>query len=164
MEHSNDNNPEQRIIVPIDENDTENCRILWLSVIVQNLNDSLYKSDKYPFKKRRVEALEWFAAPGGEGSDFAMVCNLANVDFQETKTRIDDFIAGRQNSIDFRCLRRGEHGSTTSARREYMARKRRTEERRSKDFIITPEFFKKTNTKKPSNKNSWIDKLSCPAA
>jgi len=162
----NNNTAEERIIVPIDEHDTEKCRVLWLAVIMQNLSDGLNHSDKYPFKQRRIDALKWFEAEEGEGSDFAMVCDLAGIDFERTKKRIDGFISGRLNSIDFRCLRKSVDGTPNSkSRREYLTRQRRTEESRAKKVSITPGmFFDKQDLRETAQNKSWREKLKRPAA
>ena len=122
---------EQRITVEIEEEDGDACRLLWLSVILQNLSDALYKSDSYPFEQRRKDAREWIEAREGAASDLAMVCSLAGVDFQRTKQRLDLFVSGELKSIDFRCLRKGKcTDSIPESRSTYLGRKRRYEAKR----------------------------------
>jgi len=109
-----------RPIEIIEQGDEDICRTLWLSVIVQSLGDALTKSNKPPFKKNRREALEWFAAEEGEGSDFATVCNLAGLDFRLTQERISQFLNHELEAIDFRCIRkckRPTHISTKTFRK-----------------------------------------------
>lgn len=142
--YTNDNSIESTITVTVSE--AEHYRVLWLSVIMQQLSDALSTSNKYPFNKRRKEALEWFEAKNGDGSDFAMVCELAGVSFTLTKKRIQLFLNREIEAVDFRCLHKGLSGDSIPMNRSsYLARMRKRDERRKQrnTRVISREFFRR---------------------
>lgn len=143
----NECNQENRVIVPLSEEDGDICQVLWLSVIMQGLSDALSDSDQYPFKQRREEALRWFAAGKGYHSDFAMICDMAGVDFKMAKERINLFLTGELPVIDFRCFRKGNlYAPATESRKRFFKRAREKELRgkiRRPISALSPEHFRK---------------------
>ncbi len=135
-------NSQTKITVMIEQGDEGVCRTMWLSVIVQSLSDALTTSNKHPFGRNREEALKWFAAEEGEGSDFATICNLAGVNFRQTQERINLFLNDELEALDFRCIRKGKLGATES-RKTFMRRARKNVERRKAKLHITPKSFRK---------------------
>jgi hypothetical protein len=67
----NDNTPREALT--INESETDLCKLIWQAVVVQALYDLANKNDK----AIAMAASSWFA--GGQGSDFEMVCDLANI-------------------------------------------------------------------------------------
>ena len=134
----NECNAENRLVVPVDEAEGDVCKLMWLSVIMQALSDALSTSDNYPFKQRRDDALEWFSAEEGSGSDFATVCTLAGVDFKMTKERIGMFITGELSAIDFRCFRKGNFDDQPTESRNGFFKRIREKEMRGKIRRPTP--------------------------
>lgn len=112
----------------IAEGDEENCRRLWLSVMIQHYLDAIGKFGKGPIQDR---ALAWFEAREGINSGLYEVCYFASLDFDKTRRRFAELIKERSEVIDFRMLKRGkEENQTPQNRRRYYRRKDRNEKLR----------------------------------
>lgn len=68
--------------IPIDENETEQCKSLWRAVVIQALYDLSGSAGTIEKKIRRANSYAWFSELPHDGgmNDFSMVCDLAGID------------------------------------------------------------------------------------
>ena len=114
----------------IAETDDDLCRSLWLSVILQMIIDARTESRKPPNIRRREEALEWLDAEDDQGSDFAMICDLAGIDFELMRRKAWRIVRNGTELLDFRCLRKPQiHNRAGECRTKFLRRTRRRHQR-----------------------------------
>jgi len=125
------NQEQEREIQPIDECDTELCRALWVATALQAVVDARSNSSKKELQKAKAEALEWLQAKEGEGSDFAYVSNLADIDYKKAQSRLLEIVNDPDKIADFRCIKKALLGNRgMELRSKYFKRMRRQEEQR----------------------------------
>ena len=79
---------------PIPEGDDDLCRALWLSVIIQAVNDAKSNRSRPCYKKDRLCALKWIKGTrDNDREDFEEVCELAGVDPIKLRRIIDKALA-----------------------------------------------------------------------
>ena len=117
---------------PIDESETELCKALWVSVALQTVVDARSDSPKKTAQHDKRNALIWLKARDEEKSDFAMVCNLAGLDFQKTRARLLKIVSDKNESADFRCIKKALiENRGLELRSKYLKRIRKQESARS---------------------------------
>jgi len=113
---------------PIDESETDSCRALWVSVMVQAVVDARSKRSKPEYKRAKQEAIEWLEAAEGEQSELAETCALADLEFESTRKKLLELATDESDGVDFRCLRKAIMGNhQNELRSKYLARMRRRE-------------------------------------
>lgn len=126
MEHRDDFC--SRPSTPIDETETDLCRAIWIAVAMQSIIDASSRSRKKAAIKAREEATQWLMDNDDEGSDFAMVCDLAGIDpgmLRKSFLRVQHIPS---ESIDFRCLKKcGINNRGIESRKRYFARVRKND-------------------------------------
>ena len=95
---------DEREGIEIDETETDLCRGLWLAVLMQICTDAKTKGSDSRARKIKADALAWLAQPN-EDSDFATVCELADVKPAIIRERVRSFLRTGE-STDFRVLRK----------------------------------------------------------
>ena len=122
---------EERESQPIDETETDLCRTLWVSTALQAVVDARSKSKKRSLKKAKAEALEWLQATEGEESDFAVVCDLAGIDYKLARYRLLEIVQSTEETADFRCIRKTlQSNRGAELRSTYFKRMQRLETQR----------------------------------
>ena len=123
---NNDDNFELTFEATIAETDDDLCRSLWLSVILQMIIDARSESRKPSNIRRRDEALDWLDAEDEEDSDFAMICDLAGIDFETMRRKAWRIVRGKSEQLDFRCLRKPQiQNRAGESRSAFLGRTRR---------------------------------------
>jgi hypothetical protein len=124
----------------IDETEADLARCVWISVILLAVNDARGKGCN---AHDRASAVAWLEARGGIRSEFATVCSLAGLDFEQMKTRVQTALSDPAYFVDFRCaMKRLRPAKIQETRGHYFrrnergARKRR--QRNSHRFALTP--------------------------
>ena len=97
----------------MEENQYNRChepagyRSIWISTIVQALVDAVSVNRDPPLQKAKREAIEWLSQPNKD-SDFATVCEMANIEPAVVKNLLNAIIEGRSKRANFRWWRRDE--------------------------------------------------------
>lgn len=118
---------------PIDEADLDLCRALWVSVALQAVVDARSNSKKRELLRNKEEALNWLAAEEDAESDFALVCDLAGIDFKKAQARLLQIVADPDETADFRCIKKAlTDNRGHELRSKYLCRIRRQEKQRLK--------------------------------
>lgn len=118
---------------PIDEADLDLCRALWVSVALQAVIDARSNSKKREFVRSKEEALEWLNAEKEEESPFALVCDLAGIDFKEARKRLLTIVDSPNELADFRCIKKALLDNRGhELRSKYLGRMRRQQRLREK--------------------------------
>lgn len=122
---------DERKSQPIDEGDTDLCRALWVSTALQAVVDARSESQKRSLKKAKADALEWLQASKEEESEFAVVCDLAGLDYRSTRSRLLEIVKSPEETADFRCIRKAlQCNKGTELRSVYFKRMQRLETKR----------------------------------
>lgn len=115
----------------IAEGDEENCRRLWLAVIVQQYLDALGKFGEGPIQ---VHARIWLEGREGINSGLYEACFYAGIDFEKTRKRFAELLKGGSEVIDFRMLKLDkEKNQTPQNRRRFYKRKDKSDELRRRN-------------------------------
>ena len=115
----------------IEDSETELCSTLWICVALQAVVDARNKSKKGKYEQYKRQAINWLRAPEGENSEFAMVCQLAGLNFEKTRTRLLRIASNKNETADFRCIKKALLGNRgMELRSNYLKRMRRQEKMR----------------------------------
>lgn len=115
----------------MDESETELCKALWISAALQAVVDARSKGNNPKAQRYKRRALIWLRAKEGEKSDFASVCNLAGLDFQKTRARLLKIAVSKEETADFRCIKKALlENRGLELRSKYLKRMRRQEKAR----------------------------------
>ena len=94
-----------------DVNDSdEGYRSIWISTIIQALIDAVSVDKDPTIQKARREAIAWISQPERD-SDFATVCELANIEPKVVKNLLEAVQNGRVKRTNFRWWKRGFDGA-----------------------------------------------------
>lgn len=140
MKNDNEEAITKSFFEAIGEGDEENCRRMWLSVILQQYLDALGKFGTGPIQDR---ARIWFEARGGIKSGFYEVCCYAGIDFEKARERFAELLKTGE-AIDFRMVKRDkEDNRTPQNRQRYYRRKdisdelrRKKQRKQAEDFLL----------------------------
>lgn len=100
-----------REALPIPASETDLCRSLWQSVIIQALYDVGTDWKTHEHNHVRAEALAWFGQGAGKHrtNDFEMVCDLAEMDLklvQKLAKKVRDDGINVLEGFNFRTMRK----------------------------------------------------------
>ncbi|MEM6823013.1 MAG: hypothetical protein AAF558_13870 [Verrucomicrobiota bacterium] len=91
----------QSIEVPVE---VDGVTSLWRAVLVQVIIDAKTKAKCREQRKAKAEALAWLSQPE-EGSDFALICDLAGLSPSATRKAVKQIMRG-DRKISFSCMRK----------------------------------------------------------
>lgn len=122
---------DERETQPIDETETDLCRALWVSTALQAVVDARSESKKRSLRKAKADALTWLQAEEGDESEFAIVCDLAGIDYKMARSRLLEIVKSREETADFRCIRKAlQSNKGMELRSSYFKRMKRLETKR----------------------------------
>lgn len=127
----------------IDEADLDLCRALWVSVALQAVVDARSNSKKRELQRDKEAAVNWLEAEEDLESDFALVCDLAGIDFKKAQARLLQIVDNPTETADFRCIKKAlTNNKGYELRSKYLGRIRRQEKQRLKKRLeITESQF-----------------------